>query len=113
MSRSARFGLVAATLLLALWLAVGWLGSGYVLRPPWYPGVSPDGTLPAVAGDAFGGIHTDPHTEFGIAFEDVAFPAEDGQTLRGWFVPGAVPAEAGDASEALSSELKRALDGME
>lgn len=29
----------------------------------------------------------DPTPELGLAFEDVAFPAVDGLTLRGWFVP--------------------------
>lgn len=28
-----------------------------------------------------------PLTELGLPFEDVAFPAEDGLTLRGWFIP--------------------------
>ena len=31
---------------------------------------------------------TDPEGDFGIPFETVTFPATDGQTLRGWFVPG-------------------------
>jgi fermentation-respiration switch protein FrsA (DUF1100 family) len=42
-----------------------------------------------------------PQTEFGIAYEDVDFPAEDGQTLRGWFVPRANRAGAGQGGAAL------------
>jgi len=30
----------------------------------------------------------DPQIDFGYKFEDVEFPAVDGRTLRGWFVPG-------------------------
>jgi dipeptidyl aminopeptidase/acylaminoacyl peptidase len=59
-----------------------------VMRPPWYAGPSPDGTLPVVENETWHGVDTDPSQEFGIAFEDVTFPAEDGQALRGWFVPG-------------------------
>jgi uncharacterized protein len=31
---------------------------------------------------------TDPKIDLGYTFEDVEFPAVDGKTLRGWFVPG-------------------------
>ncbi len=70
---------------------ISWLGSGYVLNPPWYAGVSTDGTLPLVENESWNGADTDPARAFGIAFEDVAFAAEDGQTLRGWFVPPETP----------------------
>jgi uncharacterized protein len=32
-------------------------------------------------------IQGNPETAFGLAYEDVSFKAEDGETLRGWFVP--------------------------
>jgi uncharacterized protein len=34
-------------------------------------------------------IHGNPETALGLAYEDVSFKAEDGETLRGWFVPAA------------------------
>jgi pimeloyl-ACP methyl ester carboxylesterase len=34
-------------------------------------------------------IQGNPETAFGLAYEDVSFKAEDGETLRGWFVPAA------------------------
>ncbi|RME46696.1 MAG: alpha/beta fold hydrolase [Chloroflexi bacterium] len=34
---------------------------------------------------------TDPASELGLAFEDVAFPTADGFTLRGWFIPAEDP----------------------
>jgi alpha-beta hydrolase superfamily lysophospholipase len=40
-----------------------------------------------------GGV--DPRSELGLAFEEVAFPAAGGSTLRGWFVPGRPRAHAG------------------
>ena len=87
MTRTQRIAAVVVTLLVALWLGAGWYGSSMVMRPPWYAGTSPDGRLPVVDNDSWGGAVLDPEAEFGIAFEDVEFPAEDGQTLRGWFVP--------------------------
>ncbi len=66
-----------------------WLFSGYVLNPPWYPGVSPDGTLPVVDNQSWNGAVSNPLDAFGLACQDVAFPAEDGQTLRGWYLADA------------------------
>lgn len=77
--------------LLAL-LAVAWIGSNGVLRPPWYVNRSPEQGLPPLDGDAFrmslwaGSVH-DPRRDFGLDFSDVAFPTADGATLRGWLVP--------------------------
>jgi alpha-beta hydrolase superfamily lysophospholipase len=34
-------------------------------------------------------IQGNPETALGLAYEDVSFKAEDGETLRGWFVPAA------------------------
>lgn len=34
-------------------------------------------------------IRGNPETALGLAYEDVSFKAEDGETLRGWFVPAA------------------------
>jgi uncharacterized protein len=34
-------------------------------------------------------IHGNPETALGLAYEDVSLKAEDGETLRGWFVPAA------------------------
>lgn len=67
--------------------AVGWIGSSFVVRPPWYTGLAEDGRLPSVENASWNGVDTDPLDAFGIAFEAVSFPAEDGKTLRGWFVP--------------------------
>ena len=89
MTRTVRRVGIAAGVLVASWLAAGWVGSSMAMRPPWYPGRSLDGTLPVKQSASWHGIDTDPGAEFGIAFEDVSFPAEDGQTLRGWFVSGA------------------------
>lgn len=90
MQRRSRIRLLAALLGLAVlaFFAGGWLAAGVALEPPWYPGVSPDGRLPVVSNESWHGVDSDPESEFGIAFEEVAFAAEDGQTLRGWFVPG-------------------------
>jgi hypothetical protein len=34
-------------------------------------------------------IDGNPETALGLGYEDVSFKAEDGETLRGWFVPAA------------------------
>lgn len=73
--------------------AIGWLGSERALRPPWYERRTPEQGLIPLDGDAFAlegwqGIFHDPLQDLGIAFEEVEFPAIDGQTLRGWYVPG-------------------------
>ena len=88
--------------LLAFWLLLVtlaiWFGSGTILKPPWYEhrtveqGLKPpddfmrNGWAPGL---------NDPRTDFGIAYEDVEFPAVDGSTLRGWWVPGVEGATVG------------------
>ena len=67
-----------------------WYGSELVLNPPWHENRAPeDGLKPPddfIIESWSPGIH-DPLTDFGIAYEDVDFPAVDGTTLRGWWVP--------------------------
>lgn len=86
MSRAARIaaGSVAAGVLAVAGLL--WFAAGFVLHPPWYPGVSPNGRLPVLDNETWNGATTDPRDAFELAYEDVSFAAEDGQTLRGWFV---------------------------
>ncbi len=67
----------AAALLL---LAFSWWVAGQVLRPPFYEHRTPEEGLRP-------GKLTDPGVDFGLAFEDVTFPAVDASTLRGWVVP--------------------------
>ncbi len=38
---------------------------------------------------------TNPLTESGLSYEEVAFPTDDGLTLRGWFIPAAYRLEGG------------------
>jgi pimeloyl-ACP methyl ester carboxylesterase len=65
--------------------ALAWYASEVFLRPHWYEHRSPgQGLRP--------GRWSDPHTDFGLAYEEVEFQAVDRSTLRGWFVPGAAPA---------------------
>lgn len=76
---------------LVFWMA--WQGSSYALYPPWYVHRTPeqglsDRTHDPFAAEAWQGAVLDPLRDFGLAFEDVAFPAADGSTLRGWLVPG-------------------------
>lgn len=87
---------------LVVWLglvaAFVWFGSGMVLRPPWYEHRTPEtGLRPPTdfMREAWApGLH-DPLTDFGIAYQKVAFPAVDGSTLRGWWVPGVDGASVG------------------
>ena len=90
------FGLLGIWLLL---VAAGvWYGSSMVLNPPWHELRSPEqGLKPPdefIRKNWSPGIH-DPMTDFGIAYEDVEFPAVDASTLRGWWVPGAEGASVG------------------
>ncbi len=90
---------VAATSLVAL----VWAGSSRIGSPPWYQMRSPELGLRPMAGDPWGedgwqGIHRDPQSDLGVAFEDVSFPAVDGSTLRGWLVPGTPQAEVAIAT---------------
>ncbi len=57
--------------------------------PPWYVHSTPkQGLARHDLPDYWQGIVTDPHTEFGFAYEDVEFVNDAGMTLRGWWVPG-------------------------
>ncbi|HVG96485.1 MAG TPA: hypothetical protein VNK05_06285, partial [Chloroflexota bacterium] len=54
-------------------------------NPPGYfhptpAALTPDGLPPP--------FDTDPRREYGLDYQDVAFPTEGGATLRGWLVPG-------------------------
>ena len=88
---SRRFALASvaavAAIAVATPLALVWIGSQQVLFPFWYrPGLSPveEGD---VAWETWQGIARDPERDLGLAYEDVEFPADDGTTLRGWWVP--------------------------
>lgn len=77
--------IAAVAILLALVaaspFALTWYASEQFLRPAWYEHRTPvQGLRP--------GQWTDPQVDFGLPFEEVQFPAIDGSTLRGWFVPG-------------------------
>jgi alpha-beta hydrolase superfamily lysophospholipase len=64
--------------------ALAWYASELFLRPAWYLESREARVLrPSEL--------VDPQASFGLGFEDVAFPAIDGSTLRGWFVPAARP----------------------
>ena len=74
--------------------AVAWLGASRALYPPWYEHRTPEQGLIDRSGDSFAaqawqGAVSDPLADFGLAYESVEFPAVDGSTLRGWYVPGA------------------------
>jgi alpha-beta hydrolase superfamily lysophospholipase len=70
------------------YVAVAYFVSEVAIRPPWYhhhPGAK---SLTMVnCPDYWQGWIYDPKTDFGIDYEDVAFPTTDGYTLRGWYVP--------------------------
>jgi fermentation-respiration switch protein FrsA (DUF1100 family) len=81
-------------------VAVAWYGSEIALRPAWYEHRSPHDGLGPRDGDAFAiegwqSVFRDPGQDLGLAFEAVEFPAVDGSTLRGWWVPGESGARAG------------------
>jgi hypothetical protein len=61
-------------------------------NPLWNP--SGHHLLPASEGIAklFKGFVRDPQMDLNLSFEDVEFPAVDGKTLRGWFVPSRIGA---------------------
>lgn len=83
---------ITGAVLLALAVGIGWYGSDRALRPPWYEPRTPAAGLQPHDGDYLGrvvmqGLDHDPTTDLGLAYETVEFPAVDGSTLRGWFVP--------------------------
>lgn len=90
--------------LIAAFVLGAWLISSQILRPPWMPGPSLDGRLPIVENATWHGFDSDPHAEFGIDFEDVVIPAEDGTSMRGWYV-------AGDASNQAALVLVHGAGG--
>ena len=71
---------MAAAVAVVAPVGFAWWVSGQIVRPPWYELRTPEEGLRP-------GRLTDPSTDFGLAFEDVAFPAIDGSTMRGWLVP--------------------------
>ena len=85
-----------AVLLVASFAAIIWLGSNFALRPPWYEHRTPEqGLLPATDFmKLWNWVADDPLAGLGLAFEEVEFPAVDGSTLRGWWIPAAAPAKA-------------------
>lgn len=82
---------IAAASLFAISLGYSvWQGSSAMLRPPWYVANDPGGSFRPLNDTEEGewlGYTKDPMRDFGYAFEDVEIPAEDGSTLRGWYVP--------------------------
>ncbi len=68
-----------------------WQGSTAILRPPWYLQSTPGGELTPFEEpkeiEWAQGRTKDPLRDFGYPFEEVEFPAQDGSTLRGWYVP--------------------------
>ena len=86
-----------AVLLVASFAAIIWLGSNFALRPPWYEHRTPEqGLLPATdfMVELWNWVEGDPLSSLGLAFEEVEFPAVDGSTLRGWWIPAAAPGKA-------------------
>ncbi len=81
--------MIASAVGFAAVIALLWFASQQLLFPFWYR----PGLLPVTAGDnaweTWQGIARDPKLDLGLGFENVAFPAVDGTTLRGWFVPAA------------------------
>jgi alpha-beta hydrolase superfamily lysophospholipase len=72
--------LVGLALLVGLPLAVAWNVSGSMMRPPWYAVPGPGRSLAP-------GPLRDPRSDFGLDYQDVAFPTDGGAVLRGWLVP--------------------------
>ncbi len=88
MSRRLAVASLAAVAAIAVAVPSGlvWIGSQQVLFPFWYrPGLLPV-TEGGAAWDTWQGIARDPERDLGLVYEDVEFPAEDGTTLRGWWV---------------------------
>ncbi len=81
--------MIASAVGVAAVIALLWFASQQVLFPFWYrPGLPPV-TSGDNAWETWQGIVRDPKLDLGLDFEDVAFPAVDETTLRGWFVPAA------------------------
>jgi hypothetical protein len=76
--------------LVVYFVAVGAVVASEIsICPPWYVHSTPkQGLTRHDLPDYWQGIVTDPHTEFGFAFEEVEFVNDAGMTLRGWWIPG-------------------------
>ncbi|PKP80147.1 MAG: hypothetical protein CVT79_16355 [Alphaproteobacteria bacterium HGW-Alphaproteobacteria-18] len=74
--------LALIVLLLACFVAV-WLESRSLTSPRGYHQPDPEGFV----------FSQTPKTEAGLDFEDIDFPAPNGETLRGWLVPAAQPTD--------------------
>lgn len=73
-----------------------WSASEMALRPGWYEHRTPEqGLSPAQAVEGWQGAIHDPGRDFGYGFEAIEFAGEGGETLRGWWVPGASDARVG------------------
>jgi alpha-beta hydrolase superfamily lysophospholipase len=72
--------LVALAVLLASPVAIAWSTTSAMLRPPWYVHPGPGRPLPD-------GPLRDPQRDFGLDYEEVAFPTQAGAMLRGWWIP--------------------------
>lgn len=92
-----RFALAAVVLFVVAFSVGIWQGSTAIMKPPWYePRTVEEGLAPfedPARIEFVQGRTKDPLRDFGYVFEDVEFPAEDGSTLRGWYVPPADSAE--------------------
>jgi len=89
--RRLAIALVSLALVAAALLGIGlWSVSEMALRPGWYEHRTPEqGLRPAGEFTGWEGKTNDPEQDFGYPFETVEFAAEDGSTLRGWWIPGA------------------------
>ena len=81
-------GIAAATLLALIVLVVAglvavWLESRSLTSPRGYHQPDPENFTFAQT----------PKTEAGLDFEDISFPAKNGQTLRGWLIPSDQPTD--------------------
>jgi hypothetical protein len=76
--------------LVVYFVAVGAVVASEIsICPPWYVHSTPrQGLTRHDLPDYWQGIVTDPHTEFGYAYEEVEFVNDAGMTLRGWWIPG-------------------------
>jgi dipeptidyl aminopeptidase/acylaminoacyl peptidase len=79
-------------------VAGAWYISGLVPYPGWHEHRSPEQGLRPLGPEARLDRSGDPGSAHGYVFEEIEFAAADGNTLRGWFVPGAAGARAGIVS---------------
>jgi fermentation-respiration switch protein FrsA (DUF1100 family) len=88
--RLTRVGVGTILVAIAAPFTAAFLIAGVARRPS--PTFNPAGhqLLPPNAryAQSLGRFLHDPRVDLGLAFEDVEFPAVNGQTLRGWLVPG-------------------------